>query len=71
MAVDVERLREALYREIGRRITDAEVQKQMEYAGIPLHGRPISVDLQAREVGARMRRAAMEAVDAALAEAAR
>jgi hypothetical protein len=39
-AADTSGLRERLYAEIGKRLTDAEVQKQVEYAGIPLQREP-------------------------------
>jgi hypothetical protein len=59
-------LREALYREVGRRLTDERIDKLIRDAGIPLHGRPVSVDLQARQVAAMVRANIKEPVDAAL-----
>lgn len=60
-------LREALYAEVGRKLTDARVEELMRAEAIPLHGRGVSVDLQARGVAAAVRVAAMTAIDAALA----
>jgi hypothetical protein len=66
--VEIARLREALRREVGRQLTDARVEELMRQEAIPLHGRGISVDLQARGVAAALRAlVAYDIVDAALA----
>jgi hypothetical protein len=57
---------EALRREIGRQLTDARVEELMRAEAIPLHGRGMSVDLQARGVAAALRAlVAYDIVDAA------
>lgn len=62
-----ETLRTALYAEVGKHLTDARVDDLMRQAGIPLHGRAPSVDLQARHVAAALRLEAMRAIDDTLA----
>ena len=63
------RIKEALRREVGRQLTDARVEELMRAEAIPLHGRGISVDLQARGVAASLRAlVAYDIVDAALKE---
>lgn len=57
-AIEVEAVaaeRERIAADVGRRLTDARVEILMRQEGIPLHGRGISVDLQARGVAASIR----------------
>lgn len=55
--------RERIAAEIGRKLTDARIEDLMRQHAIPLHGRGISVDLQARGVAASVRAAALAIVE--------
>lgn len=41
MPTETDALREALYRAIGSRVTDARVHELMVHAAVPLHGHPM------------------------------
>lgn len=55
--------RERIAAEIGRNLTDARIEDLMRQHAIPLHGRGISVDLQARGVAASVRAAVLAIVE--------